>query len=62
MKFVIEKKELSTMTTLVHRAASSKNTIPVLSGLLIEASKDQGLVMTATDMEIGIKLYPARSK
>ena len=26
-----------------------------MSGLLIEASKDQGLVMTATDMEIGIK-------
>lgn len=55
MKFVIEKKELSTITTLVHRAASGKNTIPVLSGLLIEANQDKGLVMTATDMEIGIK-------
>jgi len=55
MKFIIEKKELSTLTTLVHRAASSKNTIPVLSGLLIEVSQDKGLVMTATDMEIGIK-------
>jgi DNA polymerase-3 subunit beta len=55
MKFIIEKKELSTLTTLVHRAASSKNTIPVLSGLLIEASQDKGLIMTATDMEIGIK-------
>lgn len=43
------------MTTLVHRAASSKNTIPVLSGLLIEVSPEKGLVMTATDMEIGIK-------
>ncbi len=55
MKFVIEKKELSTLTTLVHRAASSKNAIPVLSGLLIEVSPDKGLVMTSTDMEIGIK-------
>lgn len=55
MKFVIEKKELSTITTLVHRAASSKNAIPVLSGLLIQVSRDNGLVMTATDMEIGIK-------
>lgn len=55
MKFQIEKKELSTLTTLVYRAASNKHTIPVLSGLLIEASHENGLTMTATDMEIGIK-------
>lgn len=55
MKFVIEKGELSTLTTLVHRAASSKATIPALSGILMEASREKGLTMTATDMEIGIK-------
>lgn len=55
MKVSMEKRDLSSLTTLVYRAASSKNTIPVLSGLLIEASPDQGLIMTATDMEIGIK-------
>jgi DNA polymerase-3 subunit beta len=55
MNFAIDKKELSTLTTLVHRAASSKSTVPVLSGLLINVSKDTGLTMTATDMEIGIK-------
>lgn len=55
MKINIDKKELSTLTSLVHRAASNKNTIPVLSGLLVEASHDQGLTLTATDMEIGIK-------
>lgn len=55
MKFVIEKKELSTITTLVYRAASSKNTIPVLSGLLLQVSPEQGITMTATDMEIGMK-------
>lgn len=55
MKFFIEKNELSALTTLVYRAASSKNTIPVLSGLLIEVSKEKGLTMTATDMEIGIR-------
>jgi DNA polymerase-3 subunit beta len=55
LKFFIEKNELSALTTLVYRAASSKNTIPVLSGLLIEVSKDKGLTMTATDMEIGIR-------
>lgn len=55
MKVNIDKKDLSTITSLVHRAASNKNAVPVLSGLLIEASKDKGLTMTATDMEIGIK-------
>ena len=55
MKFVIEKKELSSLTSLVHRAASTKNTIPVLTGLLLQVSNEKGLVMTATDMEIGIK-------
>ncbi len=55
MKFNIEKKDLSTLTTLVYRAASNKSTIPVLSGILIEADQEKGLTMTATDMEIGIK-------
>lgn len=55
MKLAIEKNELSALTSLVYRAASSKNTIPVLSGLLIEASQEKGLTMTATDLEIGIR-------
>lgn len=56
MKIMAEKKDLSYLTSLVYRAASSKNTIPVLSGLLLEASREKGLAMTATDMEIGIKV------
>ncbi|MGI5920330.1 MAG: DNA polymerase III subunit beta [Syntrophomonadaceae bacterium] len=55
MNFTIDKKELSALTTMVHRAASNKNTIPVLSGMLLEVSNDRGLTMTATDMEIGIQ-------
>lgn len=55
MKFRIEKKEISTLTTMVHRAASNKNTIPILSGLLMDISQEKGLTMTATDMEIGIR-------
>jgi len=54
MKFIIEKKELSSITNLVYRAASNKNTIPVLSGILIDVSKEKGLTMTATDLDIGI--------
>jgi len=55
MKFYIDKKDLSTLTSIVSRAAAHKNTIPVLSGLLLQVSNEKGLVMTATDMEIGIK-------
>lgn len=55
MKVNLDKKDLSTITSLVHRAAANKTTIPVLTGLLIEASATDGLTMTATDMEIGIK-------
>lgn len=55
MKFNIEKREISILTTLVHRAATNKATIPLLSGLHINISSAKGLTMTATDMEIGIK-------
>ncbi len=55
MKLNIEKRELSALTTMVYRAASNKNAIPVLSGLLLELSREKGLTMTATDMEIGIR-------
>lgn len=54
MKLNIEKRDLSSLTTMVYRAASNKNTIPVLSGLLLELDHTKGLTMTATDMEIGI--------
>lgn len=60
MKIIIEKRELSTITTLVQRAAASKTTNQVLSGLLIEATPDNGLIMTASDMEIGIKANTAQ--
>ena len=55
MKFSIEKQELSDLCNLVYRAASSKNSIPVLSGILLELEPEKGLTLTATDMEIGTK-------
>ena len=55
MKFNIEKREISILTTLVHRAAATRTTVPLLSGLHINISRSNGLTMTATDMEIGIK-------
>ncbi|WP_054696055.1 DNA polymerase III subunit beta [Syntrophomonas palmitatica] len=55
MKFSIDKQELSDLCNLVYRAASSKNSIPVLSGILLDLDPATGLTLTATDMEIGIK-------
>ena len=58
MNFEISKKELSSLTTLVHRAAShiaSRNNIPTLAGILIELEQGKGLTITATDLEIGLK-------
>ncbi len=55
MKFSIEKQELSDLCNLVYRAASNKNSIPVLSGILLDVEPEKGLTLTATDMEIGIK-------
>lgn len=56
MKFSIEQRELHALTSLVYRAASNKNAIPVLSGLLINVNPDTGLTITATDMEIGMRV------
>lgn len=56
MNFSIEQKDLASLTTLVFRAASNKNAIPVLAGLLLNVSPENELTITATDMEIGMKV------
>lgn len=56
MNFSIEQRELSTLTNLVYRAASNKNAIPVLAGLLLTVDPENGLTITATDMEIGMRV------
>lgn len=55
MKFTVQKSVLSNVTSIVQRAASSKDALPVLSCLSITAGS-QGLSMIATDMEIGMKM------
>ena len=43
----------------VSRAISARTTLPILNNILVSAT-DQGLVLTATNLEIGIrKLVPA---
>lgn len=54
MIFNINKSELLNALTIVSKGISSHSTLPVLSGIYIEASKD-GLVMQATDRERSIR-------
>jgi len=54
MKFSINKNLLAQAASIVQRAASSKDTIPALSGMLLTAEKDR-LILQATDLDIGIK-------
>jgi len=60
MKFSINKNLLAQAASIVQRAASTKDTIPALSGMLLTAEKDR-LTLQATDLDIGIKrnIFPA---
>ncbi|MGE5380960.1 MAG: DNA polymerase III subunit beta [Methylocystaceae bacterium] len=55
MKFTIEKSELFSLATIAQKAAASRDTVPILSGVLIEADPEKGLIFTATDLETGIQ-------
>lgn len=54
MKVFCTKDALLTGVNTVQRAVSSKNTLPILSGILIKAEQ-QSLQFAATDLEMGIR-------
>lgn len=54
MKFTSNKDNLSFGVQVVQRAVSSKNPLPVLSGILLNLKNGQ-LIFTATDLEMGIE-------
>ena len=54
MHFISNKQDLSQMIYIVQRAISAKSPMPILSGIMFEASDDL-LTVTATDLEMGIK-------
>ncbi len=56
MKFKISQKEFYEGIQIVQRAVSNKNTLPILSGILIKV-EDTRLKLVATDLEIGIECY-----
>ncbi len=55
MKFSINKTELSNALTIVMKGVSTRSTLPILSGVLIEAKTDQ-IVLQATDLELSVKV------
>ena len=54
MKLVTNKQALVECLGIVNKAVSSRSSIQVLSGVLIDA-RSEGIVLSATDMEISIK-------
>ncbi len=54
MKFSANKDTLQHGVQVVHRAVSTKNPLPVLSGILLKTENNR-LSLTATDLELGIE-------
>lgn len=62
MEFTVNASKLLDVLELLQGAVERKNTIPILSHCLVEAEA-QGLRLTATDLEIGVRLFcPAQVK
>jgi DNA polymerase-3 subunit beta len=60
MKISIERRELLKGLQRVQGVVEKRNTMPILSNLLLEAGKDNEILIFATDMEIAIQgSYPA---
>ncbi|MGD9568150.1 MAG: DNA polymerase III subunit beta [Sedimentibacter sp.] len=56
MKIRINQNELNKSINIVQKAVSTRTPLPILSGILIEA-KNNTLILTATDLDLGIKTY-----
>lgn len=55
MKFNIAKDDLLSTLTNVSKGMSSRSTLPILSGILIETTDEGTLVFQTTDLEISIR-------
>lgn len=56
MEFIIDQKDFSKSINIVQKAISSRSSLQILEGILIETI-DNRLKLTATDLEIGIETY-----
>lgn len=60
MRLSIARSELIEALNVVSRGMSSRSTLPILSGILLDASTDTGLLtLQATDLEVSIKQLSA---
>lgn len=55
MKFICNQQKLSKTLNTVSKAVSSRTTLPVLKGIMMEASSDGKLILKASDLEISIQ-------
>ena len=54
MKLSINRTELANALSIVLKGVSTRSTLPVLSGILIEATGDK-IILQATDLELSIQ-------
>lgn len=55
MKFTCSQQTLAKALNTVSKAVSTRTTLPILKGILLEAKADGTLVLTASDLEISIQ-------
>ena len=56
MKFKVEQKDLTKHISIAQKGISTRSTLQILDGILIEAKKDK-IKLTATDLEISIETF-----
>ncbi len=55
MKFTCKQQTLSKALGTVSKAVSTRTTLPVLKGILIEADTDGTITLSASDLDISIR-------
>jgi len=55
MKFTCNQQALSKALTIVSKAVTSRSTLPILKGILIKATLDGNLILSASDLDIAIE-------
>ena len=55
MKFICEQQKLSKALTIVSKAVTSRTTIPILKGIMLDLHEDGKLTLSASDLDISIK-------
>jgi len=55
MKFICSRDRLMEAISVVQKAVSTRSTLPILDGILIEASSSEGVKLTGYDLETGIE-------